>query len=340
MIEASRVLRRAVFAWVILTAGGFGCAAAQFQAPPPTAFASQPKPADDAILRSLLNAKPPASEFRANDVISVAVYNLTAFGGQQRVEEDGTIQFPFIGKVQVAGLTVQNVEKSIADRLKAAGIMQDPQVTVEVIAQPWNVVTVSGDVQKPGVFSAAGNLTLLDYLSEAGGLQDNLPGSNNGTNSPASSLVSLARPSLVTPVNIQLGPNAADSPYARMPIFAGDQIRVGRVGVIYAIGAFRLQGAFPLKNTGPTTVLQVIGLAGGIGYEGDLKDATIIRTTTTSRYLIGIDIKKILKGKMKDVSLESGDIVFVPTNQMKAAIKGGGAGAIMTLGAAAIYTRP
>ena len=316
------------------------CAAPQFQAAPPNSVAPRSSVTDEVTLDSLLRSTAPAIRFRAGDILTVAVYNLGAFGGQQRVEQDGTIRFPFIGKIQVAGTTVDQLEESVATHLKADGIMRDPQVTVLVVAQPWNVITVSGDVAKPGVFPAVHNLTLLDYLAEAGGLQDNFPGANNATNSPASSLITLSRPSLGTPVNIQLGPAPDHSPYARIPLFAGDQLRVGRVGVVYAVGAFKSQGAFPLKNTSPTTVLEVAALAGGIGYEADTRDAAIIRTYGNSRYTIGIDIRKILKGTMRDIALQEGDILFVPTNQMKAAIKGGGAGALITLGAAAIYAHP
>jgi len=310
---------------------------AQYLAPTPSAPPPVTAIVDESLLRSLLDVKSEPIRFRAGDVVAVTVYGLSSFGGaQQRVETDGTIRFPFVDKVEVGGRTVPQVEEDLESKLKARGILQDPQVTVTAVSQPWAIVTISGEVFHPGVFPAFGQLSLVDYLSEAGGLQDNLPSAPLITNSPASSVVTLVRPSLGHPVSIPLGPDPANSPWAQIPLLPGDEIRVGRVGVVYAFGAFRIQGAYALKNTGPTTVLQLAAMAGGIGFEGDRKDAHVIRTAGDKHYMTDINVQKILDGKMADVALQPDDILFVPTNEMKAAIKGGGTGSIVSLASAGI----
>ena len=96
------------------------------------------------------------------------------------------------------------------------------------------------------------------------------------------------------------------------------------------MGAFRLQGQYALKNNAPTTVIQLMAMAGGIGFEGVRKDARIIRTNGDAQFMLTINISKILKGEMADMTLEPNDILFVPTNEMKAAIKGGGAGSFVS----------
>jgi polysaccharide export outer membrane protein len=150
-------------------------------------------------------------------------------------------------------------------------------------------------------------------------------------------VVTLIRTSLGKPVSIPLGPDPEKSPYGRIPLFPGDEIRVGKIGVIYAVGAFKTQGAYPLKSTSPTTVTQLVGLAGGIGYEAASGEAHIVRTTGDSKMLISLNVAKILKRQAPDVTLQSDDILFVPTNQMKAAIKGGGTGLIVSLASAYLY---
>lgn len=303
---------------------------AQFQAPPPAQAESAPT-IDTAALDQLLQAgNQQVVRFHREDVLSVSVFGLTAFAGQERVEDDGTVRFPFVGTIKVEGMTIAELEVSLESKLKDAGIIQDPQVSVTAVSQPWNVVTVSGDVMKPGVFPAAGNLTLIDFISEAGGLLNNLPGSNLVTNSMASATVTLVRPSVDHPMHIPLGPDAANSPYARIPLMAGDNVRVGRVGLIYAVGAFRFQGAFPLKNNAPTTVVELMAMAGGIGFEGIRSGAHIIRVSGNSQISVDVDIDRILKGRAADVPLQPNDILFVPTNMMKAAIKGGGTGALVS----------
>jgi polysaccharide export outer membrane protein len=311
---------------------------AQIFAPAP---AGDPSSAtkDHALLETLLHAQWPELVFHAGDTLSVQVYGIKDYALQQQVAGDGTVAFPLIGKLKVDGLTVQQTEQLLASALSRSGMVRDPQVTVTAVSRPSTVVTVSGDVVKPGVFPAYVHRTLMDYLSEAGGLVNNLQG-NAPTNSVASTTVTLIRPSLGAPVRVPLGSDAANSPYARLPILPGDEIRVGQAGVVYAIGAFKTQGSFPLKNTSPTTVLQLVAMAGGIGYEADRKDAHLIRTEGDLKYILDLNVDAILKGKVADIALKSDDILFVPTNQMKAAIKGGGAGFIVAIASAYIYAHP
>ena len=293
----------------------------------------------DTMLQNLLHAQPPELTFHADDVLAVQVYGVPEYNIEQRVARDGTIAFPLVGKVQVAGQTVQQLEGTLASLLAKNGMIKNPQVTIRAISQPWVVVTVSGDVSKPGVFPAYGELRLIDYLSEAGGLNENLLNSSVG-NSPASSVVTLIRPSLSAPIQVPVGADPAKSPYARIPVFPGDEIRVAKAGIVYSVGAFRNQGAYPLKSDSRTTVLQLVALSGGIGYEADRKHTCIIRERDRQRYVVEINITKILKGQMADISLQPNDILFVPTNSMKAAIKGGGSGVLVSLAAAYLYSHP
>jgi polysaccharide export outer membrane protein len=274
--------------------------------------------------------------FRPGDTVSIMLYGLGNFGAAQRIEEDGTLRLPLLGTVQAAGLTVDELEQALESALKTKGIYQDPQVTVIADGQPWAIVTVEGDVQHPGVFPAYGTLTLIQYLTMAGGLQDNLASSNLATNSSSSSVVTLIRPSIGHPIDIPLGPDPRHSIYASIPLLPEDDIRVGRVGQVYAVGAFRFQGAYALKNTSPTTVIQLMAQAGGIGFEGERGNTSIIRTDGDKQYVVKVNVSKILKGQMADIALEPNDIVFVPTNLMKAAIKGGGTGALVSVADASV----
>lgn len=311
---------------------------AQFLGEPPSTSRND-RVADHAVLENLLHAARPELLFKPDDVLSVQVYGIKDYAVQQQVGGEGFILFPLVGKVQVAGLTVEQLEASLAQKLAESGMVHDAQVTVTAISRPSASVTVAGEVAKPGTFPAYGERTLMDYLSEAGGL-NNAVGGTSPVNSLASSTITLVRPTLAQPVSIPLGSNAAHSPYASIPVFPGDQILVGTVGEVYAVGAFKTQGAYPLKNSSPTTILQLVAEAGGIGYEADQKDAHIIRTEGDRKYILDLNVGTILKGKVPDVALRSDDILFVPTNQMKAAIKGGGAGIIVAIAAAYIYAHP
>lgn len=287
-----------------------------------------------AELQSLLHAKRPPLVFQTDDLISIQVFGIETYAEKQRVSDDGTVILPLIGRTQVAGLTTEQLQASIARALGDKGMVRDAQVTVISDLRPTEVVSVLGNVTKPGTFPAVGNLTLADYLSEAGGFVESASG---GPNSPASYTVSLIRPGLDGPVRVPLGVQSSDSPWGSIPVFAGDQIRVDKVGVVYAVGAFRTQGGFQLKNSTRTTVAQLIALAGGIGYEGAFGDSHIVRKQGGQQTIIDINVSKILKGTAPDLVLQPDDIVFVPTNELKAMIKGGGPGLLISVDTAAIY---
>jgi polysaccharide export outer membrane protein len=88
--------------------------------------------------------------------------------GVQRVLDDGTINIPFVGTVQVAGLSLQQIERRIAQQL--AGKAQDPQVIVEFVADRTHTIMISGEIRNPGRVSILeGVRSVVDAINRAGG---------------------------------------------------------------------------------------------------------------------------------------------------------------------------
>lgn len=88
------------------------------------------------------------------------------------VENDGTIYYPYIGKVQIAGLTIDQVRETIATPLSE--FIATPQVNVRVIRFNAKRVYVTGQVNRPGPLAITNvPLTVLDAIVGAGGLADN-----------------------------------------------------------------------------------------------------------------------------------------------------------------------
>jgi len=323
-------LRAAWLTFTMLLVMGFsgGSAAAQFSGPalgistpvnPPVTITTDP-----AILY-------PANRdvyLRHEDLITIRLFANLDYSPTIRVGLDGTIQIPLIGSVQVEGLTLHQAQDLIARRLVEAGMYRDPQVSIQIVESPNQIATVVGELH--GIVPIIGERRLYDVLSAVGGggglsaTGTTVVVGGGGLPTTASHVITINRPGVAEPITVDMGTNPALSAQADIPIFPGDTIIVPRMGVVYLLGAFKIQGAIPLQQNAPLTLMKVAALAGGPGFEGEASDLRIIRSVGVDRQVVHVNINKVMTGKEPDPVLEPEDIIFLPTNSMKAAIKSGG----------------
>lgn len=292
-----------------------------------------PRPAlspDAAEVTDLLGAQRPALTLLPGDEIAISIFEIEKYDYKVRVNTDGTVGMPLLKSIAVRGLTAEGAETSIAQRLESDGMVNDPHVHVTVLERPSQIVTVAGEVEKPGNYSAFGTPTILSVLSQAEGLKE-----------LASRTITLVRPDPAGGVEqaytLNLGANPASSRVGSIPVFPGDTVAVGSVGVIYVVGAVKTSGVYKLKTSSPTTAVEAVTLAGGAGFEGVADKAEIVRTIDGKRTEILFNYHDALKHAGPDPVLLADDIVFIPTDKMRAALKGGGLGIAVALASAFLY---
>lgn len=105
-----------------------------------------------------------------DDVIDVRVYQEKELSGLHRVGADGTISYPMVGTVKVAGLTPGALTEILTGRLKN-GFLRNPQVSVFVKEFNSKKVFVLGEVRKPGTFRYEDRMTIVQAVTLAGGLK-------------------------------------------------------------------------------------------------------------------------------------------------------------------------
>lgn len=102
------------------------------------------------------------------DVILVSVWKDESLTRQVSVLPDGTISFPLIGQVHVAGMTLKQLKTDLTKRLKK--YIPDVVVSVQALQLNSQVVYVIGKVNRPGRFELFGDINVLQALAMAGGL--------------------------------------------------------------------------------------------------------------------------------------------------------------------------
>ena len=110
-----------------------------------------------------------AYRINAGDQIEVYVWGEERLQRSVKVLPDGTIAFPLVGQITVAGQLPRDVESLISERLQPQYRGQVPQVTVSVVAPLGLQFSVMGKVKTPGTFSPGRYVNLLEALSLAGG---------------------------------------------------------------------------------------------------------------------------------------------------------------------------
>jgi polysaccharide biosynthesis/export protein VpsN len=120
--------------------------------------------------RSALEKPTESTTIGPGDVFKMQIVGEKDLPLEYQVASDGTVDLPYIQRVHVAGLEPQEVQELIRNQLIEKQILADPSVVVSIAEFQSKRVTVLGEVQKPGSFPLVVGLTLLQAISNAGGL--------------------------------------------------------------------------------------------------------------------------------------------------------------------------
>jgi hypothetical protein len=96
---------------------------------------------------------------------------------------------------------------------------------------------------------------------------------------------------------------------------------VSKAGIIYVVGDVHKPMGVSMKDTGLITVLKALAIAEGTNPTAALHKVKIIRQGENGHTEVPVDIQKIMQAKAADVTLQAGDILFVPRSVSKSARK-------------------
>lgn len=232
------------------------------------------------------------------DVLGIKVFNEDNLSNTYTVDSDGSITFPLIGRVQVAGKTTRQIEEHITKTLDADFIRR-PQVSVEIATYRARSIYVIGEVRNPGRYSIQGPQTLLEVIAHAG-----------STTPTASNTIIVQRYKDGIAAAISAPALPGDTGSAEVMRVSLEDLREGRLTAnillqdndtiivppaerYYVSGFVKQPGSFVLRNE--MTVRQAIAEAGGISERGSTRGIKIIRKVDGKEVEIDADMADLVR---------------------------------------------
>ena len=250
----------------------------------------------------------PVNDYKigTKDVLQITVFELPDLNQTVRVSEDGSVSLSLLGKVDVAGLTAQELEKKLVAILDQK-YTKNAHVTVFI--KEFQKVVVLGAVGKPGMYEIVGPTTLLQIIAQAGGLtaqaMSELYVYREGKDGQRTK-ITIRLDDLMVRGNQNFNIDLEPKDQIIIPI---DQMQN-----VFVYGEVKKPGVVQFLSSKGITLLQAIAQAGGTT-DYARKSSVIIKRRdkkTGKEMKVGANLKNIETGRIADIMLEEGDVVIVP----------------------------
>lgn len=237
-----------------------------------------------------------------------------------RIDGDGHVTLPFIGRVKLAGLTVSEAEQSLDASL--GRFVRNPEVSLNIVESYSQPISVLGAVNKPGSYQLEGEKTLAEVIGMAGGLRadaGNVLKINRRKSSGTLSLPGTTEDGDFYLASIEVDDVVLSAkPALNIDTKPFDVISVAPADIVYVVGQVKKPGGFAMTGHNGVSILQALSLAEGLDRTAAPKKARIIRRIgPDNRQDLPVDLSAVLAGKAEDISLHPNDILFIPNSGPK-----------------------
>ena len=243
----------------------------------------------------------------AGDLLEINVFGVEELNQKVRVEGNGTIALTGLGEVRVEGLSRSELEKELVKLLEAQWL-REARVSVFILEYYSRKVYLNGALRNAGPHDLIGNKTLLQIISEVGGLTEEAgknifvirrqeDGSNSTQEIPIEELFREGDSRL----NIQILPNDIVN------------VPVDKMVKIFVFGEVKNPSALEVRQSEIPSLLKAIVMAGGFT-DRAIRRAVQIKWVDEegASQTRKVNVKEILKNRIEDPQLKENDIVYVP----------------------------
>jgi len=234
----------------------------------------------------------------ATDVLGIKVFGEDQLTNSYNVDADGSITFPLLGRLAVAGKTTRQIEEDLTKAL-ADGWVRKPQVSVEIAAYRSRSIFVIGEVRQPGRYTIEGPMTLLEVIGQAGSLTPTASDTiivqrfKDGIAASVSAPPVAGDPRVSEVLRVSHRDLQEGRLTANILLQDSDVILVPPAEKFYVTGFVKTPGAFPLPPG--MTVRQALAVAGGINERGSNRGIKIIRIINGKEVEIDANLSDLVK---------------------------------------------
>ncbi len=252
------------------------------------------------------------------DLLEIAIYeDKETFADTVSVAPDGKIYWTFLEGIQAEGRNVTDLRAEMQEKMKQYYV--EPAITLTVKSTITESFKILGRVNNCGVYSTLEPIHLREAIGVAGGLL-NEDYTDTSQNSPQESLADLANSFLIRDGK-KLDIDFHDlfyNPSTRFDIFVrpGDYIYIASTSYaeVYVLGG--VQAPSQIRYLKGMCLTEALATTGGwtIGnpYSADISKVLIIRgCLDRCPVYVQVDLRDLINGKMRDVVLHPGDIIYV-----------------------------
>ncbi len=208
-----------------------------------------------------------------DDVLRIGVYGYDDLKTETRVSSNGRITFPMVGELQVAGKSTFKAEQLIANALSKGGFIQDAHVSVIILENNSQRVSVLGHVNAPGRYPLDSVTTLIDVIAMAGGIRDT---------GEEKVIITRYENGQAHKQEIDLHEQLSISENPKhFEIQQGDVIYVPKAPMFYIYGEVQHPGEFPVEKD--ISVAKALSIGGGLTPRGTQNDIIIKRKDTQGK---------------------------------------------------------
>ena len=239
---------------------------------------------------------PPTYLIGPQDLLRITVFDEPELNvnNQHRVETDGTITYPLIGRVSAACLTLLQFQNKLAAQLVADGYLKNPQIRVEVDQYKSQSIFVLGEVRSPNKIAMPGPISLLEALALVGSVTSQASTEVTITRQKTPQNAACLQTPGKEPEGEQLVVDIRDTLAAQaFMLRENDVVTVAKAQTIFVNGHVRNQGQIIWQRG--MTLATAVTIAGGLSERGTYRGAYATRT---------------VNGKPTEVKLEEQDKIL------------------------------